>query len=51
MLHGCLDDLERLCTAHPGLNPSLLLLRWPRRTQVQPIRYSANPAAEIPANT
>ena len=27
ILHGTLDDLECLCTAHPGPNPAILPLR------------------------
>lgn len=27
ILHGTLDDLECLCTAHPGPDPAILLLR------------------------
>lgn len=51
VFHGRLGDLERLCTAHPGLNPAMLLLRWPLADQAQPMRYSANPASEAPAST
>jgi uroporphyrin-III C-methyltransferase len=51
VIYGSLDDLERLCTAHPGLNPAMLLLRWPLDDQTQPMRYSANPAKAAPAST
>ena len=51
VIHGGLNDLERLCTAHPGLNPAMLLLRWPLADQTQPTRYSANPARAEPAST
>ena len=51
VLHGSLDDLERLCTAYSGLNPAMLLLRWPLVDQTAPTRYSANPAMAAPAST
>ena len=51
VLHGSLDGLERLCTACSGLNPAMLLLRWPLVDQTAPTRYSANPAMAAPAST
>ena len=51
VFHGRLDDLERLCTAHPGLSPAMLLLRWPLEDQTRPTRCIANPASAEPAST